>query len=133
MKLIPYQVRMISPKKFKFSISNAINGLRYLYFSQNNFRIHVLITLLVVAVGIFLNISRLEWIAIILVIGVVWIAETINTVFERLFDLIDESYNPIVKIGKDVSAAAVLLSAIFSALVGFLIFLPPLISLFIRK
>lgn len=124
---------MISPKKFKFSISNAINGLLYLYFSQNNFRIHVLITLLVVAVGIFLKISRLEWIAIILVIGVVWIAETINTVFERLFDLIDESYNPIVKIGKDVSAAAVLLSAIFSALVGFLIFLPPLISLFFRK
>ena len=56
---------------------------------------------------------------------------SLNTVFERLFDLLDENYNPIIEIGKDVSAAAVLISAIISAIVGIFILAPPLIKLLI--
>lgn len=123
---------MISPNKFRFSIKYALNGLLYLYSSQNNVRIHLLFTVLVIVCGILLQITLLEWGVILLAIGIVWVVEALNTVFERLFDLLDENYNPIIKIGKDVSAAAVLISAIISAIIGILILAPPFIALLIR-
>jgi undecaprenol kinase len=88
-----------------------------------------MITLIAIITGIILRISILEWVAILIVICLVWIVESINTVFERLFDLVDENYNPIVKIGKDVSATSVLICAFLSVLVGLLIFIPHLIIL----
>ena len=121
---------MINPKRLKFSFTNAWNGLCYLYVSQENFRIHLIVSIVVFLLGIVLKINRLEWVILLLVVGSVWILEAINTVFERLFDLIENSYSQIVKVGKDVSAAAVLLSAIFSVLIGLVIFLPPIIQLF---
>ncbi len=71
-----------------------------------------------------LRISLIEWGLIILTMAFVWITESFNTVYERLFDLVDPTINPIVKIGKDVSAAAVLISAIVSIIIGILIFIP---------
>ena len=120
---------MISPKKFTVSLTHANNGFIYLFKTQNNFRIHLLISFFVVMLGILFKINRFEWMIILLVIGLVWIVEAINTVFERLFDLLDETYNPIVKIGKDVAAATVLFSAILSVIVGLVIFIPPLFTL----
>ncbi len=127
-----YRVKMLNPKKLKFSLSNAWNGIRFLYNSQDNFRVHLFISLVVLILSIFLKISRFEWVIVLFVIGSVWILEAINTVFEKIFDLIESSYSQIVKIGKDVSAAAVLLSAIFSVLIGLAIFLPPIIKLFTK-
>ncbi len=126
------RVKMLNPKKLKFSLSNAWNGIRFLYISQDNFRIHLFISLVVLILSIFLKISRFEWVIVLFVIGSVWILEAINTVFEKIFDLIERSYSQIVKIGKDVSAAAVLLSAIFSVLIGLAIFLPRIIKLFTK-
>ena len=126
------RVKMLNPKKLKFSLSNAWNGIRFLYISQNNFRIHLFISLVVLILSIFLKISRFEWVILRFVLGSVWILEAINTFFEKIFDLIDSSYSQIVKIGKDVSAAAVLLSAIFSVLIGLAIFLPRIIKLFTK-
>jgi len=120
---------MISPKKFTVALSHAYNGFIYLFNTQNNFRIHLIISTLVVMLGILLRINRFEWLTILLVIGLIWIVEAINTVFERLFDLLDETYNPIVKVGKDVAAATVLFSAILSVIVGLIIFIPPLLTL----
>lgn len=119
---------MINPKKFSKSLIHAFNGFLYLIKTQNNFRIHILISLAVVITGIFLKINNFEWLILLLVIGLVWVVEAINTVFERLFDLVDESFNPIVKVGKDVSAAAVLFSAILSVIVGVLIFIRPFLT-----
>lgn len=121
---------MISPRKFHFSLKNAFNGLKYLYFSQNNVRIHFLATICVVLLGFLIKINLIQWGLIVLAIGFVWIVEALNTVFERLFDLLDENYNLIIKIGKDVSAAAVLLSAIVSVIIGIFVFLPGLLKLF---
>jgi diacylglycerol kinase len=61
--------------------------------------------------------------------GLVWITESFNTVYERVFDLVDPTINPLIKIGKDVSAAAVLISAVISIIVGILVFLPRILSL----
>jgi diacylglycerol kinase len=117
---------MINPYKFRSSLSHAFSGIKYLYLTQNNVRIHALATISVIILGFWFRLSPIEWVIISIVIGIVWIIEAINTVFERLFDLLDESYNPLIKIGKDVSAASVLISASISALVGILIFFPHL-------
>jgi diacylglycerol kinase len=120
---------MISPRKFRFSLKYAIAGLKYLFSAENNIRIHTLVTILVIAAGATLRISLTSWAIIILTIALVWIVEALNTVFERLFDLLDGSYNPIVKIGKDVSAAAVLISAIASIAIALIVFIPRIIEL----
>jgi diacylglycerol kinase len=76
-----------------------------------------------------LGISIIEWGLVILTMALVWITESFNTVYERLFDLVDPTVNPLVKIGKDVSAAAVLISAVVSIIIGILVFLPHLLEI----
>jgi diacylglycerol kinase len=116
-------------KQFITSLGHAIEGFRYLYRTQNNVRIHFIITLAIIVLSIALGISIIEWGLIILTMALVWITESFNTVYERLFDLVDPSVNPLIKIGKDVSAAAVLISAIVSIVIGILIFIPRLMKI----
>jgi len=111
------------------SLSHAIEGFRYLYRTQNNVRIHLFITIAIIILSMILRISLIEWGLIILTMALVWITESFNTVYERLFDLVDPNINPIIKIGKDVSAAAVLISAIVSIIIGILIFIPRLLGI----
>ena len=66
---------MINPRKFKFSLTYAFNGLRYLYSSQNNVRIHLLATIIVVTIGLIVHITLPQWGVIILAIGIVWVVE----------------------------------------------------------
>ncbi len=116
-------------KQFINSLGHAIEGFRYLYRTQNNVRIHFIITLAIIILSMLLRISLVEWGLIILTMALVWITESFNTVYERLFDLVDPTINPIVKIGKDVSAAAVLISAIVSIIIGILIFIPRVLEI----
>jgi len=120
---------MIRRKQFINSLSHAIEGFRYLYRTQNNVRIHFIITIAILFLSMILRISLIEWGLIIITMALVWITESFNTVYERLFDLVDPTVNPIVKIGKDVSAAAVLISAIVSIIIGILIFIPRLLGI----
>jgi len=115
--------------QFINSLGHAIDGFRYLYRTQNNIRIHFIITIGIIVLSIVLGISLIEWGLIFLTMALVWITESFNTVFERLFDIVDPSVNPLVKIGKDVSAAAVLISAVVSIIVGILVFLPRLLGI----
>jgi len=116
-------------KQFINSLGHAIDGFRYLYRTQNNVRIHIIITIGIIFLSIVLGISIFEWGLIILTMALVWITESFNTVYERLFDLVDPKVNPLVKIGKDVSAAAVLISAVVSIIIGILVFLPHLLEI----
>jgi len=116
-------------KQFINSLGHAIDGFRYLYRTQNNVRIHIIITIGIIFLSIVLGISIFEWGLIILTMALVWITESFNTVYERLFDLVDPTVNPLVKIGKDVSAAAVLISAVVSIIIGILVFLPHLLEI----
>lgn len=120
---------MTRRKQFVNSLSHAFEGFRYLYQTQNNFRIHLIITIAIIVLSVIMRISLIEWGLIILTMALVWITESFNTVYERLFDLIDPTINPIIKIGKDVSAAAVLISAIVSIIIGILIFVPRLLGI----
>ncbi len=108
------------------SILIALDGIKYVFMSQKNTRIHAGFTLGVFLLGWLLKINRIEWIALLLVIGLVWVAEFLNTAVEVVIDIISPEENQAAKIGKDVSAGGVLIAAFVSILIGILIFGPRL-------
>ena len=110
--------------KFLTGFKFAWNGVRYLFRSQLNARVHLVVALLVIVAGFVLGIKQLEWCAIVLCIALVLAAEGVNTAIEALADAIHPDQHPLVGKAKDVAAGAVLLCAIASAIVGAIIFLP---------
>jgi diacylglycerol kinase (ATP) len=108
------------------SFYNAFAGVWYVLRTQKNAWIHSLATLLVILFAIWLKLSVRDWAVLILAMGLVWTAELINTALEAIVDLASPHRHPLAKIGKDVGAAAVVMAAFSSAIVGFLILGPPL-------
>jgi len=106
----------------------AWSGLRYSFKTQLNFRIHLAILLLAIIAGILLKISATEWLFIVLCSMLVLMLELINTAVEYLCDTITTDFHPVIKIVKDISAAAVLISAAGSVITGLIIFLPKIIG-----
>jgi diacylglycerol kinase (ATP) len=92
--------------------------------SQHNAWIHVVATLLVVAIGFAMNVSRADWCWLVLCIGWVWTAEALNTAIECLADVASPEYHPLVRDAKDIAAGAVLVSAIAAAIIGWMVFWP---------
>jgi diacylglycerol kinase len=83
-------------------------------------------TVCVIALGAWLSLSRIEWAILALAMGLVWIAEFFNTALEAVVDLASPDIHPLAKVSKDVGAAAVLIAAITSVVVGLAILGPPL-------
>ena len=108
------------------SFKYAFLGVWHVLRTQRNARIHLSVGLLVIALGLWLGLSRTEWAIIILTIGLVMAAESFNTVAEAAVDLATTEYHPLARIAKDVAAGAVLLMAITAVVVGLLILGPPL-------
>ena len=112
------------------SFQYAFRGIADLFQSQPNAKIHLVILILVIAVGIYFQLNLTEWICIIICSGMVLAGEATNTAIEYLTDLVSPDYHPLAGKAKDAAAAAVLLAAISAALVGVLIFLPKIVDLF---
>jgi len=108
------------------SFPYAINGLKTALKNEPNFRVHLSFALVATVFGIILKFSFLEMAILLLTIGFVIILELINTMLEALVDLVSPEIREHAKIAKDVSAAAVLVSAIISVIIGVLLFLPKL-------
>lgn len=110
------------------SFRHAFAGCWFVLRTQRNTWIHAILTIAVVAVGLWLRLGVVEWAILVLAMGLVWTTEFINTAMEAVVDLASPEPHPLAKIGKDVSAAAVLGAAGAAALVGFLILGPPLVE-----
>jgi diacylglycerol kinase (ATP) len=108
------------------SFRYAFGGLWFMLRTQRNAWIHAAATACVVALGLWLSLSRIEWAILALTIGLVWMAEFINTALEAVVDLASPDIHPLAKVGKDVGAAAVLVAAFTSVVVGLLILGPAL-------
>lgn len=104
----------------------AFSGLWYALRTQRNTRIHLIVAAVVIALGVWLNLSPGQWAVLTLTIGFVLVSEMLNTVAETLVDLVSPGYHPLAKTVKDVTAGAVLLTAIVSVIVGLLVLGPPL-------
>lgn len=109
----------------------AFRGIRYLLQTQHNAWIHLGFAILALALGAFFSINQTEWLSIIICIGIVFGAEAFNTSIEQLCDARFTEYDKRAEIIKDTAAAAVLIVAIASAIIGCIIFLPRILNLMI--
>ncbi len=107
-------------KSFRY----ALSGLAHVLKHEHNARIHLGVAVMVIGSAAALGVSLQELSVLILVIMAVCFAETINTAFEHLCDVVSPEHNPSVKFAKDIAAGAVLICAIGAGLVGLTIFEP---------
>lgn len=108
----------------RLSFKYAFQGWYFVLRTQRNAWLHMAATVLVILAGLLLNLSKPDWISILLVIGMVWIAEILNTALEIIVDLASPEKHPLAKAWKDVGAAAVLIAAIIAIVVGLIVFIP---------
>ncbi|MCD4708695.1 MAG: diacylglycerol kinase family protein [Candidatus Sabulitectum sp.] len=111
-------------KKRIDSFGHAFRGLVTLLRTQPNAKFHLLATVCVIALGLFLNVSRIDWAILSLAVGSVWAAEAMNTGLEFLADRVAPEWHQLVGNAKDVTAGGVLAASIAAAVAGLLIFLP---------
>ena len=125
------EYKRISRKKLKNSFRYAIQGIVSALKTEQNLKIHFIITALAIFLGIILKINYTEWAICFLLFGFVITAELLNTAIEVTVDLAMPEKNEKAKLAKDIAAGAVLISAIVSILVGIVIFLPKIIDIII--
>jgi diacylglycerol kinase len=117
-----------SLKKRLKSFTFAFNGLKGLWKNEHNLRIHIVTAILVIGLGYYFQISIPEWIAVILLIGLVFAAEIFNSAIEHLADFVMPNLDSRIGKIKDLSAAAVLVAAMAAFIIGLIIFLPKLLE-----
>jgi diacylglycerol kinase len=108
---------------------NAFNGIKHAFKSEWNFKIHLCATAAVLAAGVLFSITPVEWCVIVTCCILVLSFELMNTAIENVCDAVSTDFHPVIKIVKDISAGAVLVTAIGSAITGGIVFLPKIIYL----
>jgi diacylglycerol kinase (ATP) len=111
-----------------WSFNYAIQGIVYALRTQRNMRLHAVAAATVLIASLLFRISALELVAVVFAIGLVLVAELVNTAIEATIDVSIEHLDPLAKTAKDVAAGAVLVSSIIAVVVGFVVFFNPLSS-----
>lgn len=125
---MPDRSRSQSLIAFLRSFGHAGAGLRHLFRSQRNARVHLALTLLAVGLAIWLDLSAGEWAILSLTIGFVLACEAMNTAVESALDRISAEHHPLAKAAKDTAAAGVLIAAAAAVVVAIFLFLPRLLA-----
>ncbi len=110
----------------------AFTGIKILLKTQSNARFHFVATIVVVVMGVLLQVSSVEWVMIIMLIGMVFTAEIFNTALEWLCDYVQPSYHVKIKAVKDLGVTGVLMISICALLIGGIIFIPKLYTIILR-
>jgi diacylglycerol kinase len=116
-------------RSFMSGFVYASKGLLEAIRSQFSIRFHFVATIFVLALSWYFNLSLTEWCFILLSIGLMWTAELLNTAVEYLTDFVSPEYNDLAGKVKDIAAAAVLFSALVTASIGLIIFVPKVLAL----
>lgn len=103
------------------SLNNAVEGLLYVFRSQRNMQVHFLIAILLLILSIFLKVNFSDFLFLTFAVTFVLVSEMFNTALEMMMDMISESYHPLVRLAKDISAGAVLIATGCSVIVGYLV------------
>lgn len=122
-------MKLKGKRSFGKSIYNCIEGISYVIVNEINFRREIILGIIALILSYILKVSTIEFIIVLVMIALVLSMEIINTSIERAVDLYTMEYNDLAKIAKDVSAGGVLISSIFSLIVGIIIFIPKIINI----
>lgn len=112
------------------SFGYAIEGIKKAFKTERNLKIHTLAMVLVVILGFVLKLAVWEWVTCIILFALVIGAELLNTSIEEVVNLLSPEIRVYAKYAKDIAAGAVLVFAVASAVVGVIMFLPKIVSLF---
>jgi len=111
------------------AFGHAFSGWWFVIRTQRNAWIHMVVSITVILMSFLLHINATSWALILLAIALVWIAEFLNTALEAVVDLAsNHQQHELARVGKDVGAAAVLIAAVISVIIGLLVLGPPLWS-----
>jgi diacylglycerol kinase len=114
----------LSPSQRLKSMGYAIEGIVTLIKTQPNAQLHCGATAIVVVAGLLTGITNTQWLALVIVVGLVWSFEALNSALEVLCDKVEPTNDPQIKVVKDVAAGGVLLASMTAAIVGGLVFFP---------
>lgn len=120
-------------RRFFKSFKYAFRGLKYVFKNEQNFQIDLMAGAFVIALMFIFNIRGWEKVALFLVIFSVLVIELINTIMERVVDILKPRVHPYAQLIKDIMAAAVLLASVGAVIIGFIIFYPYFSNLFLRQ
>ena len=109
-------------RRFVESFNAAVEGFIYALRTERNMRIHFLAAFFLLLLGIYLNFTYLEIVALCVTITLVLVSEMVNTALELIVDMIKSDFHPIARVVKDVSAGVVLLASINGIIVGYILF-----------
>ena len=109
-------------KKIIHSFESAWRGVATVFHSERNFRLQILAALVVVVAGFFFQLKIWEWLILIFLILLVLLLEMLNTVFERLVDMLKPRIHLFVYDIKNITAGMVLITAISAIIIGVMIF-----------
>ena len=116
-------------RTFKGSVKNCLDGISYVTKNEKNFKREIVLGIIALILSYILKIDKIEFIIVLTMICLVLTTEIINTAIERTVDLVTKEYHELARIAKDVSAGRVLVTSIFSLIIGIIIFIPKLITL----
>ena len=107
----------------------AWQGIRYGVKKETNFKFHLSAAIIVCIAAFSFSIDKIEWLFVLTAIAGMLALELLTTAIEKVVELVTEEYHPLAKAAKDAAAGAVLIYALFSVLVGLIIFLPKIWSM----
>ena len=117
------------PHSWKNEVRDALRGLQRALRTQSSFAVHLLIACFAVVAAALLRVTTVEWGLLIAAIGMVMVAEILNTAIESLARAVDTQFHPRLRDALDIASAAVLIAAGTAVFIGLCIFLPPLYRL----
>jgi diacylglycerol kinase len=103
------------------ALGYALRGVRFML-AELNARVLLAATIATLVAGFWAQLSALEWCAVVAALGLVWVAEVLNTAVERLTDLVSPGFHPLAGKTKDVAAAAVLIAMVAAVSIGIIVF-----------
>jgi diacylglycerol kinase (ATP) len=121
------QTQKFSLKRRAKSFHFAFNGLQLFFNTQHNAIIHATATGVAIALAVIIKLPITQFLFVVVAIGLVWMAELFNTAIEQLCDMVCPQQHPQIKFIKDVSAAAVLVTALVAVITACIIFIPALL------
>lgn len=106
------------------SLKFALRGAWLLLTTEHSIMVQFCIAIIISVVGIIMQLSTVEWILQLLAIGLILVAEALNTGIEKLSDFIHPDYHKKIGFIKDISAGASAIAAIIAIIIGLIIYVP---------
>lgn len=117
-------------KRLLRSFGYATQGFRHVLKNEQNMQVHLVVAALVMIMAAILGLPRIDIVVLLLVIAGMFSLEIMNTAIERTVDLVTEEFHPLAKRAKDIAAAAVFVYCLFAVVIGLIMFVPPIMKLF---